>query len=190
MAQRIIRDPGLLDRLAACEAQAGDFQLWRIVRSGRDPLMPSGPGGRWDDGSFDVLYTANAADGAKAEVHYHLSRLQPVFPSQAKFHLHEIHAALRKALVFTSLDALQPFGIDPHGFGAAAYARRNAEYAASQKLAEAAHFLGFDALVVPSARWPASNTVLLMGHLAEDQVRHVRDHGAVDLAAWGKANSR
>ena len=34
--------------------------VWRIVRQGRDPLLASRSGGRWDDGTFDGLQVPNA----------------------------------------------------------------------------------------------------------------------------------
>lgn len=186
---RKVRDPALLDRLEQLPRQPLAVPLWRITRAGRSPLLASAPKGRWDDGSFDVLYTALSPDAARAELHWHLTRAQPVFPSAAVLHLHELRISAAAALHFANLDALVPFGVDAQTYGTLEYARRTEEYSPTQRLGEAAHFLGVEALVVPSARWPGHNAVIITGNLAEDALSHVADHGPQDLRRWAAAQS-
>ena len=190
MVSRRIRDPELLDAVAALPRLKIKTTVWRITRDGRDPLLPSSPKGRWDDGSFDVLYTACEPDAAKAEIHFHLLRGQPVFPSQLAFHLHEIAVSLEAAIALETIESLAPFGIETQNFGLVSYARRAQEYSPTQKIGEVAHFLECDGLIVPSARWPAQNAVLIMGRTAEGHAVHIKDHGRVDIPAWGRANGR
>jgi RES domain-containing protein len=184
---RRMRDPDLLDRLQAMPMGNYETQVWRITREGRSPLLASSPKGRWDDGSFDVLYTALTADTARAELHFHLTRGQPVFPSGLKLHLHELLITARRTLVFESVEALTPFGVSPAEFGTLDHARLQVEYAVTQQIGEAAQFLGVDALIVPSARWPSSNLVILVGNLADHALRNVADHGHQDLRSWARA---
>jgi RES domain-containing protein len=182
--RRTLRDPHLLDHVQAIGSQPLQTKVWRITRAGRNPLLASSPKGRWDDGSFDVLYTALAADTARAELYWHLTRGQPVFPSGLRLHLHELHLEAAKALVLDTPDALQAMGLDMSTYGNLGHARLQAEYSVSQQIGEAACFLGYDALVVPSARWPANNLVIITGNLAESRLSSLEDHGHQDLRAW------
>ena len=149
-----IRDPQLIDALDARPLRSFRGNVWRVVRVGRDPVEPSRAGGRWDRGGFDVLYTALEADGAIAELDYHL-RMQPVFPSKYRAEVHELAVATERALYFDSLDELVPLGVDPSRY-------REPLYSRSQDIGDAAAFLGVAALVVPSARWPCQNVVLIL----------------------------
>ena len=55
---RSVRDNTLIDALEWSEVELFEGILWRVVRDGRDPRLCSSPGGRWDDRTFDVLYTS------------------------------------------------------------------------------------------------------------------------------------
>jgi RES domain-containing protein len=183
---RKIRDPELLDRLQALTPKPFAANVWRMARAGRNPLVATNPKGRWDDGSFDVLYAALDADAARAEVHYHLTRGQPVFPSTLKIHLHEIEAELKRVLRFENLEALQPYGVEAATYGTSDYAKLQAEYSITQQLGEAAHFLGAQAIIVPSARWPSQNLVVM----ATEHLKLVKDHGPQDLKTWARLNNQ
>ena len=181
---RKIRDPDLIERLQGLPIQPLHTKLWRITRAGRDPLLATSPKGRWDDGSFDVLYTALAPDTARAELHWHLLRSQPVFPSAVKLHLHELALRGNSTISIPTLADLESIGIDTSRYGTLDYARLNQEYSPTQKIGEAANFLGHDALIVPSARWPSQNLVVLTGNLCSNGLRYVADHGPQDLRQW------
>ena len=56
----------------------------------------------------------------------------------------------------------------------------------TQAIAAAARFLEFDGLLVPSARHPGSNLVLLLDQLAGDGLEVLASE-AVDWAAWRAA---
>ncbi len=159
-----------------------------MARAGRDPLLATRPKGRWDDGSFDVLYAALSPDAARAELHFHLKRGQPVFPSALQIHLHELEIDACQVLKFDTLDALLPFGVDVLRYGTLEYARLQIEYSITQQIGEALHFLACDALVVPSARWTEHNLVVLPENMAFGNLRYVKDHGPQDLKAWGREN--
>jgi RES domain-containing protein len=169
------RDLHLLDALDALERLPFEGTVWRVVREGRDPLEGHASAGRWDPGTFEVLYTSLEADGAQAEMSFQLSR-QPVYPSQLRFRLHEIAVAAHKTLRFADLRALAPFGVEQARYADLAYLR-------TQEIGDAAHFLGFDGIVAPSARWPCLNLVLFTDRLASDNLRLTRSDPA-DLVAW------
>ena len=53
--------------------------VWRMTWASRNPLVGGTGGGRWHPpNEFEVLYTSTVADGAMAEIYFHLSKA-PVF---------------------------------------------------------------------------------------------------------------
>ncbi|MSP00928.1 MAG: RES domain-containing protein [Acetobacteraceae bacterium] len=183
---RTARDNGLLDAIDAIAPEILEGTVWRAVRDGRDPVQCSAVGGRWDDRTFDVLYTSTTADGAAQEMYFHLSRGQPVIPSQVRYRLFELRAALSSALNFPSLANLQAVGLQTAGFGQLSCAERGQEYPRTQEIAEAAYFLGRDGLIVPSARsgWP--NVVVFCDPAGPEAVEVVNDRGLIDWTQWRK----
>jgi hypothetical protein len=168
------RDLALLDTLDACPREEFTGMAWRIVREGRDPLLGSPSAARWDPGRFDVLYTALARDGALAEIHFHLSR-QPVFPSKVRFHLYELSVRADGLLRLPDMAALERLGIERESYAGLLYAR-------TQEIGDAAQFLGFTGMIVPSARWNGLNLVLFTDRLGSDELA-VRSQEPIDWAA-------
>lgn len=174
------RDAGLIDAIEAVAPVPYSGTVWRVVRDGRDPAACARSGGRWDDGTFDVLYTAEMRAGAIAEMKFHLMRGQPVMPSRVSYRLYEIGAAMERALKLLSLEALGRLGLDTRRYGQLSYEEKQAEYPRSQDIAEAAHFLEFDGLVVPSARHPCLNVILFCDRLPAGAIAKRADHGPVN----------
>lgn len=186
--RRQIRDNALIDAFEALPETVFDDIVWRVVRGDRDPLRGSASGGRWDDGTFDVLYTSMESDGAVAELYYHLSRGQSVFPSKMQFRRYEIQANLSRSLRLADMTALQNLGMDTSRFGALNYEQKQHEYPRTQEIAEIAHFLDFDGLVVPSARWECRNVVIFTDRVPPESLSVENDHGPVNWDEW-KRNS-
>jgi len=90
------RDHTLIDALEGLTTQAYEGRLWRVTRDGRDPTLFFAGGNRWDDGTFEVLYTSLSREGALAEMHYHVARGQPIAPSKIKYRLHELQGLIRR----------------------------------------------------------------------------------------------
>lgn len=180
------RDRTLIDTLEQLETQTFNGRVWRITRDGRDPTLFFGGGNRWDDGTFDVLYTSNQREGALAEMRYHLSRGQPVVPSKIQYRLHELEVEVKGVLDLTDTSLLNRIGIDIGNFGKLPYLDRHGEYEACQRVAEAVHFLGSDdpddpsAIKVPNARHQSSNLVLFADYVSHETVKHIKDHGIID----------
>jgi hypothetical protein len=183
---RRIRDSALIDALESAPFTAFEGTVWRAVREGRDVLLGSNYGGRWDDGTFDVLYTSKMADGAIAKMYFHLSRGQPVIPSKVAFHLYEIRVALRQALELPDLDALARLGVDTARYGALSYLERLQEYPRPQEIAETAHFVGFNGLIAPNARFACLDVILFCDRIRPEDAEMVRDHGAIRWDDWRK----
>ena len=179
-----IRDKALIDALEGAPSIRFDGTVWRVCREGRDALMCGSAGGRWDDGTFDVLYTAMEDDGAIAEMYFHLSRGQPVFPSKVAYRLFELRVAIERALRLADIDAIAALGVNVVRYGALSHADREQEYPRTQDIAETAHFVGFDGLIVPSARWDCANAILFCDRVGPDAMQVVKDHGRIDWDEW------
>jgi RES domain-containing protein len=180
---RRARDLRLLDAIDAFRREAIDIDVWRLVRDGRDPRLGSASRSRWCNGAFDVLYTSFERDGAIAEINSLLS-LQPVVPSKDRWLAYRLKVAAANTLRLADLDTLAAQGVD-----AARYKER--EYGRTQEIADAAFFLGFDGLIVPSARWLCLNFVLFTDRIAPDQVQIVETPDApVKWEDWRKRTGR
>ncbi len=182
------RDRILIDALESLSTAPFSGTLWRVVREGRDPCACSKAGGRWDDASFDVLYTSAERDGAIAELHFHLSRGQPVFPSKVRYHLFELQTELESILDLSDRSLLTSLGVNMARFGQLSYFERTGEYPRTQEVAEIAHFLDHQGVFVPSARWNCRNAILFCDHIAPGAIDVVKNHGLVDWSAWISAN--
>ena len=113
-----------------------------------------------------------------------MRRAQPVLPSKVKYHLHEIEVRAQRVLHLEDLDAIAKLGVDTTRYGALSYNDRHQEYPRTQEVGEAAHFMGFDALVVPNARWQAMNVVIFDDRLPPEATEVVSDHGSIDWHVW------
>ena len=172
-----VHDRAILDILEGLETEAIEMTVWRVIRKGRDPLRGAVANGRWNaTGEFEVLYTSLEREGAVAEVGYRLS-LEPVWPSLIEHEIHTLKVKTERTLRFESLEELQKLGINTSRY-------ESFEYNESQATAAAAHFLEFDALMVPSARFECSNLVLFLDRaVALPQLVHTEE---VDWATWRK----
>ena len=124
-----------------------------------------------------MIYTSLAREGSLAEIHFHLSR-QPVFPSKLASLLHKITLRARRALVLADVSAVAALGVRADRYGELDYER-------TQAIGDAAYFLGFDGLIVPSARWDCQNLVVFTDQFAPQDMA-IEEAVVVDWAAWRK----
>lgn len=180
------RDRELIDALDAMAVEPFSGTVWRVRREGFDPTVFYAGGNRWDDGSFEVLYTALDREGALAEMRFHLSRGQPVIPSKIRYSLHELIVDVPGIIDLTDWTFLERFGVEKSGFGRMPYLSRETEYSACQRIGEAIHFLGSDdpsdpsGFLVPNARREGRNLILLGDYMPIENIHHVKDHGVID----------
>ena len=180
---RLPRPQPLLDAIEAAVPISLTARLWHVVNEGRHPLQPGRSGGRWDDGTFDVLYTSSLRDGALAETWFYMTRGQPIPPSKPTKRLHQIEVELTRALDLSGAERLAALGVDMQSYGQLSYLQRQSEYPTTQQIGEIAHFYEYEALIVPNARWPTSNVVILTEHASPSRLS--ADEGEpVDLVAW------
>ena len=177
-----IRDQRLLDALESVVQEPYEGIVWRSVKEGRDPLICSRSGGRWDDGTFDVLYTSETRAAAIAERRYHLYQGQPIPPFDINYELFELNVSLSAVIRFPDMKALAAVGLDSASIGRLTYVKRYGEYARSQQVAEASAFLGADGILVPSARHKGSmNLIIFCEQDTETSTTIIRSHGVIDF---------
>ena len=177
---RAIRDQKLLDALEAVPTAPFEGHVWRSVRVGQDPLVCGRPGGRWDDGTLDVLYTSETRAVAVAERRFHLYQGLPFPPSRVRYELFELRISLEAVMRFRDLPALAALGLRIEAYGRLSYLERQLEYPRSQKVAEACAFLGADGLRVPSARDVTQGNLIVFCEQATAMEKTiVQSHGLV-----------
>jgi hypothetical protein len=178
-----VHDRAILDALEELHSESVDATVWRVTRKGRDPLRGAAANGRWSpSGEFEVLYTSFLREGAVAEIGYRLS-LEPVWPSLIEHEIHAIEIRTERTLRLADLNQLAPLGVDLPRY-------ETFDYRATQAISAAAHFLEFDGLIVPSARYRCSNLVLFLDLLPQPDRLHLIKSEHVDWADWRHRNRR
>lgn len=175
----MIHDPQLLDQLSAFSPVTFDGEIYRATRKSLDPLAPSNKGGRWaPEGVFSVLYTSLSRDGALAEVAFHWSQLTPLPTGPVA--LHRISLTASKT-VRLSLDDLAALGVNVNTY-------KQLNQSRTREIGAAACFLGWDGLVVPSARWDTENFILISDNHALSNRIELRNTEEVNWLDWARAH--
>ena len=149
-------DPTFLDSLEALASKGWSGVVWRAVSGDTDPLRANIRGGRWNPPGIEALYCSTSAEGAEAELRYHLDR-QPVRPTRP-IRVVELDVHLERVLDLTDPVLLGEAGIPLEQLAAEAWHLPH-------KIAEAVDWLRIAGLLVPSARHPARNLVILVNRL-------------------------
>jgi RES domain-containing protein len=156
-----VHDRAILDALDAIDPTPFEGRAWRVTPKDREPLRGSSTHGRWSpNGEFEVLYTSLERKGALTEIGHRLS-LEPVWPSRLQHEIHRIEVRTERTLNIAELDTLQHLGVDVAKY-------QSFDYEVTQAITAAAHFLAFDGLLVPSARFPCTNLVLFLDRVIEN----------------------
>jgi len=171
-----VHDDRLLDALDELEGEAFNGTIWRVVRQGRSVLDGSRGSGRWNPSNLSVLYSAKQADGAIAEIYFHLSRGQPVFPSRMKHRLFELAVITDRTLMLANMADLVALGVDQAQYPQMLYSR-------TQEIAAAAAFMGFDGIISPSARYDCDNLVLFLDKFNLENIQTITET-PIDWADW------
>jgi hypothetical protein len=178
-----VHDRSVLDALEKLEPEPLDSDVWRVARKGRDPLRGSSASGRWGaPGELEVLYASEQRDGAVAEVGYRLS-LEPVWPSLIQHQIHVLAVKTERMLRLVDMAELEHLGVDISRY-------ETFEYGATQAIAAAAHFLEFDGLLVPSARFSCNNLALFTDRVSHAGYLQLVSSEDVDWPDWRKKNRR
>ena len=183
MAPGRAHDRSILDALEKLYPEPYDSDVWRVTRKGRDPLQGSSANGRWGAaGEPEVLYASEARDGALAEVGFRLS-LEPVWPSRIQHEIHVLAVRMERLLRLVDMRELEKLGVDIARY-------ETSDYSATQAIAAAAHFLEFDGLLVPSARFKCNNLALFTDRVWQSGQAQVVSTEDVDWDAWRRKKQK
>lgn len=171
-----MHDDRLLDALDELDGHAFDGTIWRVVREGRSALDGSRGGGRWNPTDLSVLYSAKEADGAISELHFHLNRGQSVFPSRMRHDLYELTIMTEKTLILANMADLIALGVEEAKYSQLLYGR-------TQEIASAAAFMGFDGIIVPSARHDCQNVVMFLDSFNLENIETI-SKTSIDWRTW------
>lgn len=176
----MIIDPELADKLSNFPSIEFSGEVYRATaKSIIDPLAPSRNGGRWifrDECS--VLYTSCEREGALAEISFHLAQHNPL-PSKP-ISIHRINAKTQKTLRLIVTELIQ-LDVEMSDYS-------NINYEKTQMIGAAVNFLGYDGLIVPSARWDCENLIIFSdNHPLENDLKLIESE-EVDWKAWAKQN--
>lgn len=182
MADEGRHDDRLLDALEEVGRTPYEGEMWRVVRAGRSPLDGSRGSGRWNPSRLSVLYGAQEANGALAEIHYHISRAEPIFPSKMQHSLVKMRVNIGETLTLANMDALVQLGVEVERYKEMLYQR-------TQEIAAAAAYMDFDGIIAPSARWKCNNVILFLDKLGDidDAIEEVQST-PIDWKAWRTEN--
>jgi len=190
MSCRRIHDRALLDALEAITPVPYCGPVWRVCRKERDATLPWTVVGRWSDGSFAVLYTSLESNTCLAEVYFHYCQKQPVPPSKIRFSLNELKIDLTQSLRLLDTSQLDSVGVtDPLFYERSFQKVVHHTYPITQAVGAAANFLGYDGLLVPSARIKGTNVVLLTDNITPEREIQQISSQDVDLKSWGPTNN-
>lgn len=177
-------DPNLADRLSNFATKAFEGEVFRVTRASADPTAPSLYGGRWarpqnSDPGTAVLYTSLIREGALAEVTSYLADLTPL-PKRGVIKVTCLAVTTSKVVRLTSND-LTNLGVDM-----TRYTLR--EYSQTQEIGSTLAWLGADALIAPSARWPCDNLMIFTdNHGYNEKLEFVADETA-EWRSWAESN--
>lgn len=180
-----LHDAALLDAIEELGHETFQGEVWRVVRSARDPLEGSVAHGRWSDGDFEVLYTSLESDTALEEIYFHIFRNQPIVPSRITYNIYQLNATNERTLKLLDMAKLKQLGVPMNAFSSnSAKVARAEVYPATQAIAAAANFLGYDGLLAPSARCDGRNLTLFIEQLDPANSPEVMSKEPIDWNAW------
>jgi RES domain-containing protein len=155
----MVYEPELLDKLEEVGGAPLDVIVWRHMFNELDPARANTRGARWNPPGIAAIYTSAAREIALAEAEYAIAS-QPVRPSTSR-QVYRIRITVMKAIDLSDREVLAGVGIGNDELTAA---RQDA----CQTVGGAVHWLGFDGLLVPSARAAGTNLVLYADRLGVD----------------------
>lgn len=152
-------DPKLLDTLEELGTRPWNGVAWRQVFEGTPPTRPNQRGGRWNPLGVEALYCSLDADTAAAEIDYLISvQSVPIRKPRVTFKLEvslsrlvDLSKESDLELVGAPITTIRSNGIDECRLVGAAIA-----------------WLGYEGVLVPSARSNTSNLVVFLNNLEPD----------------------
>lgn len=149
-------DPTLLDAIEDLGSEPFDGVVWRHMFNDNPPELANTRGARWNPPGLAAIYVSLERDTAVAEGQ-HAIDLQPLRPRAARRVLYEMHLALGQVLRLTP-DRLSKVGLTMGHV-------RDLDFEPCRRVAAEVAWLGWDGMLVPSARHSGLNVVVLLNEM-------------------------
>jgi RES domain-containing protein len=156
-----IHDPVLLDQIEQLGTQRFDGHVGRHMFNDFPPELANMRGARWNPAGVAAIYASLEPETALAEAQ-HAMDSQPLRPTPRRRVLYEVQVTLDTVVDLTG-DRYQQVGLTASDLVAD-------DFAACQRVGGAVASMGYDGLLVPSARADGGNIVILVDSLAADSV--------------------
>jgi len=144
-------EQALLDKIGGSPVVKWEGEVFRHMLGDWPPERENVRGARWNPPQVAAIYASLERDVALAEAQYYID-LQPV-PPQSRRVLYRVSVRLSKVVDLRKLDELRRYGISAADLG-------TLEHQKCQPVGGAIAHLGFDGLLVPSARAKGANLVI------------------------------
>lgn len=156
-----LHDPGLLDAIERLGSERlTEITVWRHMFNDNPPELANTRGARWNPPELAAIYSSEERATAYAEGQ-HAMDSQPLSPRVRRY-LYELRVSASKALPIRIAD-LPALDLSEEDL-------RSSEFGPCQRVGAHAAFLGYDALIVPSARADGSNIVIFVNELGAEAV--------------------
>jgi len=152
-------DPVLLDQIEQLGARGFDRHVWRHMFNDYPPELANTRGARWNPPGTSAIYTSLDRETALAEAQ-HVIDSQPLRPRPRRRVMYEVRITAAR-LVDLPAEAFRTVGLSVADL-------ESDDFAACQRIGGAVAWLGYDGLLVPSARAPGTNVVVLVDNLSAD----------------------
>jgi RES domain-containing protein len=152
-------DPAFLDALESVSDEGWSGYVWRAVIGESAPLRSNTRGARWSPAGVEALYSATSAEAAEAEIRHLIARQSIEVTKPVRLYRLRVH--LTRVARVVNTQALRAVGISLE-------ALLDERWDLPQKIAAAVDWMGIPGLLVPGARHPDPNLVILVNRLTPD----------------------
>lgn len=152
-------DPRVAEALARLPETKFEGSAWKHTLPTQPIAAANTRGARWNPPGVPAIYFALERETALAEGDY-LVGLQPQ-PIRGRREIHEVGLRLDRVLDLRDRQQL-------HRLGASEAELRSSDHSTCRRIGGTAEWLGFDGIIVPSARTSGANLVVFERHAAAD----------------------
>ncbi len=161
----MVYDPELLDQLEALGTTTFDDVVWRHMFNEYDPARSNTRGARWNPPGVAAIYASLERETAIAEAEHAIAS-QPLRPRFSR-QLYRVRVTLEAVADLTGAGILTDLGVDIQEL-------TSPEHGPCRTIGGAAHWLGCDGMLVPSARSPhGTNLVVFTDRMNVDAALEV-----------------
>ncbi len=156
-------DPDLLDQLENLGSETFSGEVFRYTGGRRRPDQENTVGARWNPPEVAAIYTALDLDTLMAEFEHHLAALSPA-PKRDAFTLYSLQVEIENVVNLREQAVLAKLGVTPETL-------RADDQSACRRVGGAADWLTLGGILVPSARRPGGNNLVIFPHRQDSGYR-------------------